>query len=106
MEGAPILVWGCFTAHCVGDLHIIDGKMNSFMYRKILEKMLPSAKKLYGRHRWTLQQDNDPKHTTNLMKEWFEKKKINVLPWPSQSPVLNPIENLLSTNGVLKTLLN
>lgn len=93
--GGSIMVWGCFTAHGVGDLHIIEGKMNSFMYRDILEnKMLPSAKKFYGRRRWTFQQDNDPKHTANLTKEWLQKKKINVLPWPSQSPDLNPIENL------------
>ena len=41
------MVWGCFTAHGVGDLHITDGKMNSFMYREILEKkMLPWAIKI------------------------------------------------------------
>ncbi len=27
-------------------------------------------------------------------KEWLKKKHINVLEWPSQSPYLNPIENL------------
>ena len=36
--GGSIMVWGCFTAHGVGNLHIIDGKINCFMYREILEK--------------------------------------------------------------------
>ena len=27
-------------------------------------------------------------------KEWLKKKHIKVLEWPSQSPALNPIENL------------
>ena len=38
--------------------------------------------------------DNDPKHTSNVAKEWFKKKKINVLDWCPMSPDLNPIENV------------
>ena len=44
--------------------------------------------------RWRFQQDNDPKHTSRVAKKFLEENFPEVMDWPSNSPDLNPIENL------------
>ncbi|CAJ0943766.1 unnamed protein product [Ranitomeya imitator] len=69
--------------------------MNGAMYREILSaNLLPSARALKMKRGWVFQHDNDPKHTARATKEWLRKKHFKVLEWPSQSPDLNPIQNL------------
>ena len=46
---------------------------------------------------WVFQHVNDPNYTAKAKREWLKKKKkkhIKVMEWSSQSPDLNPLENL------------
>lgn len=48
--------------------------------------------------RFVFQQDNDPKHTSHLCRNYLQSKEregvLQFMDWPPQSPDLNPIELL------------
>lgn len=88
------MVWACFSFYGVGPIYRIKKIMDQHLYVQILEEiMLPYAEEEMPLI-WVFQQDNDPKHTSKLAKQWFLANRVNVMEWPAQSPDLNPIENL------------
>lgn len=92
--GGNIKVWGCFSGLGVGPVRKIEGNMDKYQYKNILEEtMLPYAEQNLPVI-WTFQQDNDPKHTAKVVKDFLRNQFVTVLDWPPSSLDLNPIENL------------
>uniref|UniRef100_A0A8R1IHW2 HTH_Tnp_Tc3_2 domain-containing protein n=1 Tax=Caenorhabditis japonica TaxID=281687 RepID=A0A8R1IHW2_CAEJA len=65
-----------------------------YVYQDILENTMRLwARANLGRS-WLFQQDNDPKHTSGHVANWFRRRRVDLLEWLSQSPDLNPIEHM------------
>ncbi|CAF4736023.1 unnamed protein product [Rotaria magnacalcarata] len=71
--GGSVMIWASFGWGGKSSICFVDGPTTAKEYRE---------------------QDNAPIHRAKVNLIWFKSQKINVLPWPSLSPVLNPIENL------------
>ena len=92
--GGSTMLW-TFSAKWTGSQVRIEGKINGAKYREILdENLVQSTQDLRLGQRFTVQQDNYPKHTAKTMQEWLWDNSVNVLELPSQSSDLNPFEHL------------
>ena len=96
--GGSLIMWGCMHWEGTGYISQIIGGLDAKLYIEILKDCVPKTQQYYGiRPRdMIFQQDNDPKHTAKITKEFFERQGYELLFSPANSPDLNPIEHLWS----------
>ena len=91
--GFGVMFWGCFSKVGLGPLVALEGSMTAENYIELLRTTLIPELAAAGRP-MTFMQDNAPCHTARAVKAFMAENDIETLPWPPQSPDMNPIENL------------
>jgi transposase len=90
-----VMVWSVMCAKGAGRLHVVEGNMNTDQYCQVLvNHFLPQANEWYPTGGYTFMQDGAPCHTSKRSMQCLASHGIPVLPWPGNSPDLNPIETL------------
>ncbi|MEL7309245.1 MAG: transposase, partial [Pseudomonadota bacterium] len=99
-----VMIWGCMSSRGFGKIHIVEGSMDSRQYAGVIQsRLLPQAAEWFQGNSWIFMQDNAPCHTSRMTKAVFDQNSIEVLPWPSNSPDMNPIETVW---GFMKQKIN
>lgn len=92
---AGVMIWGCFVKNKLGPLVVLEGNITGEIYKNLLiDHLLPFIESLDENISFSFQDDNAPVHRAKLVLEWKEENLISSIPWPAQSPDLNPIEHL------------
>ena len=92
-DPAKVHVWAGISWEGPTPIVIFEGMMDASGYVSILEVGLKPFVNNVIRDACFMQ-DNDPKHTSRVAKQWIINENITWWRTPPESPDCNPIENL------------
>lgn len=88
-------VWAAISRRGATRICVFDQIMDGPLYVGILEDhLLPFLDEKFPDGRYRFMQDNDPKHTSRVAKDFYVEKGINWWPTPASSADFNPIERV------------
>jgi len=93
------MFWGCFSWVGMGPLVPLVGRVTGNTHREVLENYAVPTVKSHAKKikkKFLFQEDNAPVYTARVARSFLKSSNIELLPWPAQSPDINPIENIWS----------
>lgn len=90
------MVWSVISGKGTGRLYIVEGTMRQDQYKKVLQtRLLPQLEEWFPNgEKFIFMHDSAPCHKAKSISAYLENKNVEVLPWPGNSPDMNPIENV------------
>ena len=86
------MVSGAMSYNGRSELVVVQGNLTANRY--IDQILRPHLLPILNRQWEIFQHDNARPHTARTTRDYLTNQNVNVLPWPSKSPDLNPIEHL------------
>ena len=95
-SGPQVHTWGCIGWMGAGPLKRVNGSLNAPKYQgEIINNISEVGPEIarQGRHSFIFQQDKAPAHFAASTRAFLAEKNVTLLPWPGNSPDLNPVEH-------------
>ena len=96
--GGSVMVWGAFTYDHRTPLHFFDEPVNANTYQQVLQNHVVPLFRQQPELQF-FQHDNARPHTARATTAFLNANNIAVLPWPSLSPDMAPIEHIWDELG-------
>lgn len=90
-----IMVWSVISCKGPGQLYVVQNTMRTDQYLNVLNNILiPQLNEWFPDGNCVFMQDSAPCHVAKKVKGFFSENGLEVLPWPGNSPDMNPIEGI------------
>ena len=90
------MIWGGISFNTKTQCVQIRGNLNAARYQ---DEILNPVCIPHLRYNMTLMHDGAPANTARATRDLLQASRINILPWSSYSPDLNPIEHIWNVIG-------
>ena len=93
--GGSVMVWGGIMSRRKTNLIVVQGSLNAQGYiNQILQPEAVPFLQRHGPEIGLLMHDNARPYVARICRQFLNRNNVNVLPWPTVSPDMNPIEHI------------